>query len=299
MTRSLQGGPAREARPRRPVRRRRGGEAGRARDLPPVPRAGRRDGAGRHRRDLRGDQGRLRGHARRCSSRRARSRIAGAKAWVEQHGAKNKTLVAIASGANMNFDRLRFVAERAELGEQREAVLAVTIPERPGSFRTLLRAARRAQRHRVQLPLSPTRARRTSSSASQVQGREETARIVRNLRAPRARARSTSPTTSSPSCTCATWSAGARRFATRRDALPLRVSRAARRADELPRPHERSDWNISLFHYRNHGADYGRVLVGMQVPRGELGAVPRASSRSSATPTPTRRATRPTSCSWL
>ena len=61
--------------------------------------------------------------------------IAGAKAWVARTGARGRTLVAVASGANMNFDRLRFVAEEAELGEKREAILAVTIPERPGSFR--------------------------------------------------------------------------------------------------------------------------------------------------------------------
>jgi threonine dehydratase len=61
--------------------------------------------------------------------------VAGAKAWVERRGARGRTLVAVASGANMNFDRLRFVAERAELGERREAILAVTIPERPGSFK--------------------------------------------------------------------------------------------------------------------------------------------------------------------
>ena len=61
--------------------------------------------------------------------------IAGAKAWVEKHASRNKTLVAVASGANTNFDRLRFIAEEAELGEHREALLAVTIPERPGSFR--------------------------------------------------------------------------------------------------------------------------------------------------------------------
>ncbi|HWV90896.1 MAG TPA: threonine ammonia-lyase, biosynthetic, partial [Burkholderiales bacterium] len=61
--------------------------------------------------------------------------IAGAKAWVEKHSLKNKTLIAVASGANTNFDRLRFIAEEAELGEKREAVLAVTIPEKPGSFR--------------------------------------------------------------------------------------------------------------------------------------------------------------------
>src|SRR5213076_3109106 len=61
--------------------------------------------------------------------------IAGVKAYCERHRPRGRTFVAIASGANMNFDRLRFVAERAELGEQREAILAVTIPERPGSFR--------------------------------------------------------------------------------------------------------------------------------------------------------------------
>src|SRR5512132_12246 len=63
--------------------------------------------------------------------------LAGAKRWIERRRAKDRTYVTIACGANMNFDRLRFVAERAELGEHREAVLAVTIPERPGSFRAL------------------------------------------------------------------------------------------------------------------------------------------------------------------
>src|SRR4029077_1908864 len=61
--------------------------------------------------------------------------VAGAKAYVERTGIRGKRLVAVASGANTNFDRLRFVAERAEVGEQHEAILAVTIPERPGSFR--------------------------------------------------------------------------------------------------------------------------------------------------------------------
>jgi len=61
--------------------------------------------------------------------------IAGVKAWCERHRPRDRTYIAIAGGANMNFDRLRFVAERAELGEEREAILAVTIPERPGSFR--------------------------------------------------------------------------------------------------------------------------------------------------------------------
>src|SRR3954447_24170758 len=61
--------------------------------------------------------------------------VAGAKAWVEKHSLRGRTFVAVACGANTNFDRLRFVAERAEVGEHREAILAVTIPEKPGSFR--------------------------------------------------------------------------------------------------------------------------------------------------------------------
>ena len=118
--------------------------------------------------------------------------VAGAKAWYAQHArAQDRTLVAIACGANMNFDRLRFVAERAELGEQREAILAVTIPERPGSFREFCALLGNAQHHRVQLPLSPTPGRRTSSSASRSHDREETARAARGAAASTASRRST------------------------------------------------------------------------------------------------------------
>ena len=86
--------------------------------------------------------------------------VAGLKKYVAREGWRGKRLVAINSGANMNFDRLRHVAERADLGGEREALLAVVIPEQPGSFLQLLRDARAAQRHRVQLPL-----RRAPSSA--------------------------------------------------------------------------------------------------------------------------------------
>ena len=65
--------------------------------------------------------------------------VAGAKRYVEQTGVDRRDDAAVVSGANMNFDRLRFVAERAELGEQREAVFAATIPERPGSFKAFCR----------------------------------------------------------------------------------------------------------------------------------------------------------------
>lgn len=78
--------------------------------------------------------------------------LAGLKAWARKEGVTNKTLVAITSGANMNFDRLRFVCERAEFGEDREAVFAVTIPEERGSFRRLVRFARQPRCDGIQLP---------------------------------------------------------------------------------------------------------------------------------------------------
>ena len=78
--------------------------------------------------------------------------VAGIKQYVARHKLKGKTLAAITCGANMNFDRLRFVAERAEFGEQREALFAVTIPERRGSFKQFCEPHRPARGHRVQLP---------------------------------------------------------------------------------------------------------------------------------------------------
>ena len=79
--------------------------------------------------------------------------VAGAKRYVEREGVEGRTSSPSLCGANMNFDRLRFVAERAELGEAREAVFAVTIPERPGSFKEFCRLLGAQQHHRVQLPL--------------------------------------------------------------------------------------------------------------------------------------------------
>src|SRR3989442_3157441 len=107
--------------------------------------------------------------------------VAGAKAWVERHGARGKTLVAVASGANTNFDRLRFIAEEAELGEHREAVLAGTMSRRPGRFKKFCAqiGARSVTEFNYRIA--------DSSEAHifvgvEVRGSEETARIVRNLR---------------------------------------------------------------------------------------------------------------------
>jgi len=194
--------------------------------------------------------------------------IAGAKAWVEKHGARRKTLVAVASGANTNFDRLRFIAEEAELGEHREALLAVTIPERPGSFRKFcsLLGARNVTEFNYRIADSKEA---HIFVGVAVQGREETGRIVRSLRRNGLTTLDLSDNDMAKLHT--RHMVGGRAPFARNELLyrfefPERPGALMRFLDSM-----RSDWNISLFHYRNQGADYGRVLVGMQVPRGEFG----------------------------
>jgi len=193
--------------------------------------------------------------------------VAGAKAWVERHGAQGKTLVAVASGANTNFDRLRFIAEEAEVGEHREAILAVTIPERPGSFRKFCATlgARNVTEFNYRIA--------DSSEAHvfvgvEVHGRDETGRIVRNLR--RHGLKTLDLSDNEMAKTHLRHMVGGRAPFAKNELLyrfefPERPGALLRFLDSM-----RSDWNISLFHYRNQGADYGRVLVGMQVPRDEL-----------------------------
>ncbi|HYC45889.1 MAG TPA: threonine ammonia-lyase, biosynthetic [Burkholderiales bacterium] len=190
--------------------------------------------------------------------------VAGAKAYVERTGIEGRNLVAVTSGANMNFDRLRFVAEEAELGEAREAVLAVTIPERPGSFKAFcaLIGARN---------ITEFNYRYADASAAhvfvgvQVHDRAETETLVRALRGEgldaldftdnelaklhvRHLVGGHAPT-------------GIADEMLYRFEFPERPGALMRFLNAMSR-----GWNISLFHYRNHGADYGRVLVGMQVP---------------------------------
>jgi threonine dehydratase len=194
--------------------------------------------------------------------------VAGAKAWVERHGARGKTLVAVASGANTNFDRLRFIAEEAEVGEHREAVLAVTIPERPGSFRKFCATlgARNVTEFNYRIADS------TDAHVFvgiEVRGRDETTRIVRNLR--RHGLRTADLSDNEMAKTHVRHMVGGRAPFAKHELLyrfefPERPGALMRFLDSM-----RSDWNISLFHYRNQGADYGRVLVGIQVPRDELG----------------------------
>jgi len=195
--------------------------------------------------------------------------VAGAKEYARRNKLRDKHLVAVASGANMNFDRLRFVAERAELGEQREAVLAVTIPEHAGSFRKFCSLLgnrnitefnyRYADSEKAHIFVGVT-----------VHNRNEATRLVEML------ARHDLPavdlTDNELAKTHVRYMVGGRAPQAENEVIyrftfPERPGALINFLSNL-----RSDWNISLFHYRNHGADFSRVLVGMQVPPEDNGA---------------------------
>jgi threonine dehydratase len=189
--------------------------------------------------------------------------VAGAKAYVVREDLHGETLVAVASGANINFDRLRHVSERAELGEEREAILAVTIPERAGSFKafcTLLG------------PRSITEFNYRYADPGQahvfvgieVQSREEVITIVNHLHAQGLHALDF--TGNELAKLHVRHLVGGHAPQVEHERLfrfefPERPGALMKFLNSMSH-----DWNISLFHYRNHGADFGRVLVGVQVP---------------------------------
>ena len=148
------------------------------------------------------------GHAQHPRAGRRAVGVAAAKQYAERTSSSGETFVAITSGANMNFDRLRFVAERAEVGEQREAIWRRHHPRGRGSFRRFCEPGRAARRHRVQLPHLRRGAGARVRRRGDRQPDEEADKLARNFERHGFPA-STSPTTNSPSCTCATWSAGA------------------------------------------------------------------------------------------
>ena len=189
--------------------------------------------------------------------------IAGVKAWVERHRTKDRTFVAIACGANMNFDRLRFVAERAELGERREAILAVTIAERPGSFRAFCRLLGKRSITEFNYRYADPRIAHLFVGI-EVAGRLETERLLGDLK--RHRIEAYDLTDNEMAKLHVRHLVGGHAPAAENEILyrfefPERPGALMQFLNSMSR-----GWKISLFHYRNHGADYGRVLVGMQVP---------------------------------
>ncbi len=189
--------------------------------------------------------------------------IAGAKAWAQRKKSRGATLVAVACGANMNFDRLRFVAEEAELGENREAILAVTIPEKPGSFKAFCEQLGPRNVTEFNYRFDDAKEARVFVGV-QVRDRKETAQLVRALRR---RGLQTLDLSGNELAKLHVrhmvggHAPGVKNEILYRFEFPERPGALMRFLTSMSR-----GWNISLFHYRNHGADYGRVLVGMEVP---------------------------------
>lgn len=192
--------------------------------------------------------------------------VAAIKKYVAREKCTGKRLVAINCGANMNFDRLRHVAERAEVGAQREALLAVEIPERPGSFLQLCRTLgyrgvtefnyRYDQRDQATVFLGFATAR----------GDIERSEMIDHLQS--AGYRVTDMTANELAKLHVRYMVGGRPAGLHDELLlrfefPERPGALARFLEAVG-----STWNISLFHYRNHGSDSGRVLAGIQVPPG-------------------------------
>jgi threonine dehydratase len=189
--------------------------------------------------------------------------VAGAKAWVDRKRARDRHLVAVACGANMNFDRLRFVAEQAELGERREAILAVTIPEAPGSFKRFCQLLGRRNVTEFNYRYADAEEAHVFVGV-QVTGRDETRQLLRTLNEAGLKALDFSDNEMAK--LHVRHLVGGRAPSVEHEVLyrfefPERPGALMRFLDALGH-----DWNISLFHYRNHGADYGRVLCGIQVP---------------------------------
>ena len=193
--------------------------------------------------------------------------LAGLKKYVAQHPSPDprRQLVAIASGANMNFDRLRFVAERAALGEQKEALLSVNIPERPGAFAELVKAVlpqavtefsyryARAESANIFMGMSVNASTRSTvlfdlikrlgrdgMEAVDLSGDELAKSHIRYLVGGRSKVENERLYTFE---------------------FPERPGALVKFLTTL-----RPDQNISLFHYRNHGGDVGKVLAGIQCP---------------------------------
>ncbi len=193
--------------------------------------------------------------------------VAGMKRYVERTGIGGEQLVAIDSGANMNFDRLRHVAERAELGERNEAILAVTIPERPGSFRAFCEALGARSITEFNYRYSDLADAHVFAGIQLRGGEAERQEIVARLHAdgyPVMDLTDNETAKLHVRHMVGGRATGAEHEVIYRFEFPERPGALLRFLTSMGQR-----WNISLFHYRNHGAAYGRVLVGMQVPPGD------------------------------
>lgn len=198
--------------------------------------------------------------------------LAGMKKYIERTGVRNQQLLAIVSGANTNFDRLRYISERTEIGEKREAVISVTVPERPGSFRAFCSAMGRRNITEFNYRYAGPGSAQVFVGLSVIPGGDDLSGLLLSLSK---KGYAAEDMTNNEMAKLhirhmvgghAPVAADNERvyrfeFPERPGALLKFLSGLGKR------------WNISMFHYRNHGAAYGRILVGLQAGSGELGAL--------------------------
>ena len=198
--------------------------------------------------------------------------LAGLKKYVEQHGCEGQALLAIDSGANTNFDRLRYISERTEIGEQREAILSVTIPEQPGSFKKFCAALGKRNITEFNYRYGDDRDAQIFVGVAVAAGGQGRTEVVESLR--KLDYRVEDMTDNEMAKLHIRHMVGGHRPSAVANELLYRFEfpeRPGALMNFLTRLGNR--WNISLFHYRNHGAAYGRVLVGLQADTSERKAV--------------------------
>jgi threonine dehydratase len=189
--------------------------------------------------------------------------LAGLKKYVEQQGLQDATLLAIDSGANTNFDRLRYISERTEIGEKREAVLSVTIPERPGSFKAFCSAIGKRSITEFNYRYADDREANIFVGLQIAEGSEDRQQVIQRLES---KGYPVEDMTDNEMAKLHI------RHMVGGPAPPAVPNEVVYRFEFPERPgallnfltHLGQQWNISMFHYRNHGAAYGRVLVGLQ-----------------------------------
>jgi len=192
--------------------------------------------------------------------------IAGAKVYANREKVRDKTFVAVSSGANMNFDRLRHISERAELGEQREAVMSVTIPEKPGSFKKFCAMLGTKSITEFNYRYADPKEAHVFVGVS-VRNRNEAEKLIKSLEKNGLRTEDLSDNEMAKlhiRHLVGGRAGGVKNEILFRFEFPDRPGALMKFLNRMSH-----HWNISLFHYRNHGTDYGRVLVGMDVPPGE------------------------------
>ena len=189
--------------------------------------------------------------------------VAGIKAYVAREKIQHKTLVAIASGANMNFDRLRHISERAEIGEQREALMSVMIPETPGSFKKFCNLLGTKSITEFNYRYADPKIAHVFVGVS-IRNQEEANTLIKELR--QSGLATEDMSNNEMAKLHVRHLVGGHAHDVKNEILyrfefPDRPGALMNFLNNMSH-----NWNISLFHYRNHGADYGRVLIGIQVP---------------------------------